>query len=368
MTAQDDGTPGPAPAPDDLPAAPPRPWWRRLGAHFGRLERSHFLALALALVTGALAEIAFTRVNLPYVIERPGPVFDVQDSIDPAPATRHGALYMTTVVTSTGRIVSIVSALLDPRAVVVPRTDVRPASMTPEQYERMSIRMMDESKVAAQVVGVRAAGYEVRLEGQGAQVQVVQSGSRATGLLMPGDVITAGGGDPVRTAADLVAVVRRFAPGDLLPLSLVRDGIRHDLAVPLGAVPGDPIRPRLGVVILTHIQDVDLPVPVQIRATEVGGSSAGLALALGVYQGVSGTDLTTGRKIAVTGALSPDGRVDPVAGVTLKVWAAEAAGAELFVLPEANREAATAAATRLQVVGVATFDEALRAIRAFTGQ
>ena len=72
--------------------------------------------------------------------------------------------------------------------------------------------------------------------------------------------------------------------------------------------------------------------------------------------------------MATTGALTPDGKVDPVAGVKFKVWAAEDAGAELFLVPEVNRAEAAAAAKRLRVVGVATFDDALREVRSFTAR
>ena len=344
--------------------APPRPWFaRRLLQH-----RTAVLTYALWASVGALGYTVAATVELPYVIERPGPVFDVQEKIEPAPSQKHGAIYMTTVVTATGHLISIVPALIDPRADVVPRTALRPASMSPEQYARVTTRMMDESKVAAQVVGLRAAGYDVHLEGQGAEVQEVQVGSRATGLLMPGDVIVGAGGDPVKASADVITIVRRFRPGDLLPLIVMRDGVRREISIPLGAAPDDPARPRVGVVILTHTLDVKFPVDVKITTSDVGGSSAGLAFALGVYQAASGTDLTGGHKVATTGALTPDGKVDPVAGVKFKVWAAEDAGAELFLVPEVNRAEAAAAAKRLRVVGVATFDDALREVRSFTAR
>lgn len=344
--------------------SPPRSWVARLLLQ----HRSAILGYALWASVGALGFTVAATVELPYVIERPGPVFDVQEKIEPAPTRKHGAIYMTTVITSNGRLVSIVPALVDPKAAVVPRTAIRPEGMSPEQYGRVTTRMMDESKIAAQVVGLRAAGYEVQLEGQGAEVQEVQAGSRATGLLMPGDVIVGAGGDPVKASADVIAIVRRFRPGDLLPLVIMRDGVRREVSIPLGAAPDNPERPRVGVVILTHTLDVKFPVDVKITTSDVGGSSAGLAFALGVYQAASGTDLTGGRKVAMSGALTPDGKVDPVAGVKFKVWAAEDAGAELFIAPEANRAEAEAAAKRLRVVGVATFDDALRAVRALPGR
>lgn len=326
------------------------------------------LSYALWASVGALGYTVAATVELPYVIERPGPVFDVQEKIEPAPPNKHGAIYMTTVITSNGRLVSIVPAMIDPRADVVPRAAVRPASMSPEQYARVTTRMMDESKIAAQVVGLRAAGYNVQLEGQGAEVQEVQAGSRATGLLMPGDVIIGAAGEPVKASSDVIAIVRRYRPGDMLPLVILREGIRRELAIPLGAASDDPSRPRVGVVILTHTLDVDFPLDVKITTSDVGGSSAGLAFALGVYQAASGTDLTEGHRVAISGALTPDGKVDPVAGVKFKVWAAESAGAELFIVPDANRAEAETAATRLRVVGVATFDDALKAIRTFTAR
>jgi PDZ domain-containing protein len=149
-------------------------------------------------------------------------------------------------------------------------------------------------------------------------------------------------------------------------LVVLRDGVRREISIPLGAAPDDPARPRVGVVILTRTLDVSFPIDVKITTSDVGGSSAGLAFALGVYQVASGIDLTDGHKVAMTGALTPDGKVDPVAGAKFKVWAAEAAGAELFIAPEANRAEAQAAATRLRVVGVATFDDALREVRTLT--
>ena len=371
MTAGDrdapdtEGTPDGPEAPPNAVVGPPMPppsLWSRLLRGY----RTTVLSYALWASIGALGYTAAATIELPYVIERAGPVFDVQEKIEPAPPTKHGAIYMTTVVTSNGRLVSIVPAMIDPRADVVPRTAVRPASMSPEQYARVTTRMMDESKIAAQVVGLRAAGYDIQLEGQGAEVQEVQAGSRATGLLMPGDVIVGAGGDPVKASADVIAIVRRFRPGDLLPLIVMRDGVRREISIPLGAAPDDPARPRVGVVILTHTLDVKFPVDVKITTSDVGGSSAGLAFALGVYQAASGNDLTDGHKVAMTGALTPDGKVDPVAGVKFKVWAAQDAGAELFIVPDANRAEAETAATRLRVVGVATFDDALKAIRTFT--
>ena len=91
----------------------------------------------------------------------------------------------------------------------------------------------------------------------------------------------------------------------------------------------------------------------------IGGPSAGLMFALTVYNMLTPTDLTGGRKIAGTGTISPDGKVGPIGGVTQKVAAAEAVGAEYFLSPAENYPDALAVAKRIKVVQVTTIDEAI---------
>jgi PDZ domain-containing protein len=110
--------------------------------------------------------------------------------------------------------------------------------------------------------------------------------------------------------------------------------------------------------------DYTLPFPVRIVPQKiVGGPSAGLMFALTVYDLVSPGDLTGGRKIAGTGTISLDGTVGPIGGVERKVVAAELAGAEYFLSPPENYAAALAAARDIQVVRVATAEEAIAFLR-----
>ena len=105
---------------------------------------------------------------------------------------------------------------------------------------------------------------------------------------------------------------------------------------------------------------MQLPFPVQIMPEKiVGGPSAGLMFTLAVYNAVTPTDITGGRKIAGTGTINLDGTVGPIGGVQQKVAAAEAAGAEYFLSPVENYDDARSVARQIKVVKVATVDEAL---------
>ena len=94
------------------------------------------------------------------------------------------------------------------------------------------------------------------------------------------------------------------------------------------------------------------------------GPSAGLAFALAIVDRLTPGDLAGGWRVVVTGALADDGTVGPVGEVRRKAVSARAAGADLFVVPCANLDAALPATGAMRVVCASTFDEALRHVRA----
>lgn len=95
----------------------------------------------------------------------------------------------------------------------------------------------------------------------------------------------------------------------------------------------------------------------------VPGGSGGLMMALGVVDALTAEDLTQGRVIAGTGAISPTGEVGAIRGLKFKVAAAERAAAEIFLVPAAQAEEARVAAARMDVIGVSTLAEAVAVLK-----
>lgn len=106
-----------------------------------------------------------------------------------------------------------------------------------------------------------------------------------------------------------------------------------------------------------------LPVEIEPAGDAIGGTSAALVVALEVYRQVTGIELDGGVRIAGTGDLRPDGRVEVVAGVRQKAVAAERAGAALFLVPRANAAEAASVARNMRVVPVDTFEQAVAVLR-----
>ncbi len=89
----------------------------------------------------------------------------------------------------------------------------------------------------------------------------------------------------------------------------------------------------------------------------VDGPSAGLPMAVAVYSALSG--LPVDNRLAFTGEVSVRGRIKPVGGVQTKLEAAQLAGAERVLIPRDNWQDRFRSLSSLQVIPVATLDEAL---------
>jgi Lon-like protease len=112
----------------------------------------------------------------------------------------------------------------------------------------------------------------------------------------------------------------------------------------------------------------DLPVDVSIDSGTVGGPSAGLAFALAVLDVLTPGELTGGHRVAVTGTMNLDGTVGPIGGGAQKAITVRDSGYEVFLVPEAEvEEVREAVGDDVEVVGVRTLEDALRALGSLGG-
>jgi PDZ domain-containing protein len=115
---------------------------------------------------------------------------------------------------------------------------------------------------------------------------------------------------------------------------------------------------------LVGIRMVDaFPFDIEIASGDVGGPSAGLMFALGLYDALTPADLTGGETIAGTGTIDPEGVVGPIGGIEDKVIGARRAEASVFIVPRRNmRELRGVDVGDLRLIPVSTFDEAVAAL------
>ena len=125
----------------------------------------------------------------------------------------------------------------------------------------------------------------------------------------------------------------------------------------------------VGFLASTPNQRFVFPIDVDIDTGSVGGPSAGLMMALNVYNKLIETDITNSTVIAGTGTIEIDGSVGPVGGVKQKVIAAKRAGATLILVPTANYEDAKPFRDdKTFIIAVDTFKNALEVISKYSSR
>jgi PDZ domain-containing protein len=302
------------------------------------------------LTVGGVALLVLTClaafVPVPYATMKPGPVFNTLGEFDGRPLIEfgddvttyddpEGTLSFTTVsVSRASADVSLfraVAAALTPDTEVVPRDLLYPEGTTQEQSTQESAAQLAGSKSTSAVAALRALGKQVSTTVVIASV--VEDGP-SDGVLEADDRVLAVGGTAVTTPEDAVKAIGTAKPGDDVTLTVQRDGRRQDVTVTTEPAEDDPDRALVGV---TLGADYDLPVDVTNNVGEaIGGPSAGTMFALAIYDKLTPGSLTAGRDIAGTGTIDAEGTVGPIGGVKQKIAGADAAGAEVFLVPAAN--------------------------------
>jgi Lon-like protease len=304
--------------------------------------------------------IAAAWIRLPYYAVGPGPAREVTPLISIGDHQRFettGHLVMTTVRFYQVTPLQALVAWIEPDWSVVPERDLYPPNTTVEQEQRRSISEMDQSKIdATWVVLHQLAGYP-KDHGTGALVEATVPTCPADGHLFPGDVITQIDGHSIANRVQASHAIQSASPGERLDFVVDVDGKTEHASFtrePCGSN-GERL---VGVSLLDTF-----PFDVSISSGEVGGPSAGLMWALGLYELLTPGDLTRGRTIAGTGTIDGGGRVGPIGGITDKVIAARNAGASIFLAPARNMAELSGVDTGdMRVISVRTFDQAVRAL------
>lgn len=312
--------------------------------------------VVLYVAIGVIAGLAVT-VYLPWYAVGPGPARAVQPLIRFEDRTRYesqGSFVMTSVRYTRLTGLDMLLAWLDPDRAVVARSVLYPDGENVQVERERSISQMDSSKLDASAVVLRALEGYPRDHGDGVLVESVVSGCAADGELFPGDRILSIDGEPVDSYRDASRAIESAPSGSTLTFDLSVDGDPE--TVDLVREPcGDSEDPLVGVRMINSF-----PFDVSISSGEIGGPSAGLMWALGLYDLLTAGDLTDGRTIAGTGQIALDGTVFPIEGIDEKLSAAADAGASVFLVPQGNMNAARASGGHgLELVPVATFDGAL---------
>ena len=329
-----------------------------------------------SLIVALIALVVLTFLPTPYVIQRPGPVYNTLGTaadkdgeqvpliaVDGAETFETGgSLDLTTVqvVGNRQRTPSwfeLALAWTDSSKAVVPLDSVFPEGVTTEERDAQNATLMVDSQHEATAAALGELGYDT-----GAQVAVVEAveGTPADGVLEPDDIITAIDGTVVDSAKQLRQKIQD-AEGSAVELTVLRAGDEKTVKVTPEERTADG--KTTWVVGVTLRTDYDFPIDVTIQLDNVGGPSAGMMFALGIIDTLTPGELNGGEDVAGTGTIEANGTVGPIGGIRQKLYGARDAGADYFLAPESNCEDVVGhVPDGLTVVSTSTLEESVHAL------
>jgi PDZ domain-containing protein len=381
-----------------------RAMWQWVAAMVG-------FVVAAAIVGGLLFKV-------PYVALVPGSARDTEPLLEVEGIERFpsdGELMLTTVrVQQRPNLWQYLWLQADDDADVVAEELIL-GDRTPDENRELNLQLMNDSKSVAIAVALEELGYEA-IKADGVVILSLVEGTAADGVLEVGDTVVAIDDEPIATTGELVDTLAELGPGDEIVLSVERfdpdarfgtdddagtgdgdgdgdgggdeDGDGADsesdmvepapeleeIAITLGSKPDDADAAFLGVEPTDRVELIDdFGFTVDIESGSVGGPSAGLAFTLAVLDDLTAGELTGGHTVAVTGTIDVAGRVGSVGGVVQKTAAVRELGADVFIVPaelapEELERVRERAGDDLEIIPVATLEEALDALAGLGGE
>ncbi len=355
-------------------------------------SKSRYVLWAVSIV---ILAYVFIFMPTPYVVYKPGSAESVKPfvSVQDGYSEEQGALMLTTVSSSYPNYLQYMLDLIDPNAEVMKKKDLLGEGETTNDYYHKEKFMMRTSQGNAIQTVYRKLGIPYHIQDQGVLLIQTDKETPAGRALQAGDELISLDDVPVHNRDDVFAFMEGKKVGQSVSIAFKRSGKEQTVTVPLvdlneaaedgsetesggDGAQAEP-RPGLGVVPVT-LQDIEVDQEgkaIQVEINNIIGPSAGLMIALEIYNQLTPEDLTKGYRIAGTGEIDPEGNVSVIGGIGHKVVAANREKADIFFSPAdfhydddryppiANytdaAKKAKAIGADIQVVPVKTFDDAL---------
>ena len=317
---------------------------------------------------------SLSLIQTEYYFMSPGPPY--QWDIDYGEIDNYefdGSLYQLTVRRDEANVLIYFWSLINDSYDLYPREVILPDGVTPKELSEISIQNMRTSENVAIAVALKNVGYEISSKGDGVAVVGILDDSPVKDKLKKGDLLNSINNKNISSATEFISTLRTYSIGETVSIGLLReiDGNKKTLTIETTLIEhveyeGEPM---VGFLATTVNERFDFPFEIDIKTGNVGGPSAGLMMALNVYNNLIPEDLTNSMIVAGTGTIEIDGSVGPVGGIKQKVIAAKKAGAELILVPVANFDEAKIFETEeTAVVAVDSFSEALSVISQYSSR
>lgn len=277
----------------------------------------------------------------PYVIDQPGPTFNVLGETGGKPVI---IVHDAKTYPVSGRLDALTiqeigqpgdeptwfqvwQASMDASKTVIPMSEAYPPGVKSSQVYAEDAAMMQASQQDAQAAALNYLGTKFT-----SRVYVISmmTDSAATGIIAPGDYINSVNGLAVADTDLLRGRVKAWDGKKPLKVGITHNGVSKVVEVTPKKVEGNFY---IGVYVGYKYE---FPFKIDVDLGDVGGPSAGTMFAIGMIDRLTPGQLLGKNHVAGTGTIEPTGQVGPIGGIVQKMYAARDAGAKVFLAPSDN--------------------------------
>ena len=305
-----------------------------------------------------------------YLIEKPGPVFNVLASSNGLPIIKvtgkesfptEGELDLLTITfgqsaPNRASWLEVAMSYLDPSLARVDYESIYPPNVDSSQVKQQAEVMMLDSQANAKAAALNLLGIPYTTD---VKVTAVTKNAPATGKLLAGDTVLTVNGEKATGLEQVRSVVEASQGKTPVVFDILRNGSHRSISILPKLSDG---KWRVGI----YVASVpEFPFKIDILLQSVSGPSGGQIFALAIYDKLTPGSLTGGNKIAGTGTVDASGNIGAIGGIKPKMYGAVRAGAKYFLAPSVNcGDVVGNVPDGLQVIKVSNLKDSLNALKA----
>ncbi|KRN88923.1 SepM family pheromone-processing serine protease [Ligilactobacillus ceti] len=284
-----------------------------------------------------LSIVIVMLIPLPYYVEFPGAAKPVSNYIKVEQPTHQSGKtneYLLVYV-RVGRMTPLtyIMSKFEPQSQIIPAKKIV-GNYSDDDKNNFDHYQMENSYETAKYVALTAAKRPVELQTKGLYVARIIPESKFKDKLKFGDVITEINGHKFTNLDDYLKSFAKMKIGDPITVTYLRDKKEYTAtAKAIELRDNKTTQAGLGINFINKLQVVSKE-KITADLNSLSGPSAGMIMALDIYNQLKPNAFKKQRIIGGTGTLNLDGTIGPIGGVDKKVVSCAKAKAEIFFVPE----------------------------------
>lgn len=306
--------------------------------------------------------ILFVNIELPFSIESPGGLINIDKRLSGAMYNSKGSINLTYVTVRKGTIPNILIALFNNKWDIISNSDITLDNETMKEALIRSRLDYDASINSSYYVAYQNAGLNPKILDNNIYVEYILDEAKTN--LKVGDIILQYNNQKMNDLNEFYSYIKTLEVGEKIDFLVENNKRQEKREAKIIDLDGNKM---IGITII-NIPYIDIKEKVSYKGeNNENGPSGGLMFTLAIYNAITKEDITKGYKISGTGTINLDGSVGKIGGVKYKLTGAVNKHADIFIAPKDNYEEALKIKEEnnynIKIIKAETFSEALEELK-----